>query len=64
MALQRMIFSSSGNVGKSFSDHTTTTTSSKILNCTDHSYNKWTNVRMHQDPFLKNEKQKREPIPI
>ena len=27
-------------------------------------YNKWTQVRFHQDPYLKNEKQKREPIPI
>lgn len=36
----------------------------KILNSKDHSYDKWTRVRMHQDPFLKNEKQKREPIPI
>jgi len=35
-----------------------------ILNRIDHSYNKWTKVRLHQDPFLKSEKQKREPIPI
>jgi len=36
----------------------------KILNSEGHSYNKWTKVRLHQDPFLKSEKQKREPIPI
>ena len=35
-----------------------------ILNCKDHSYNKRMKVRLHQDPFLKSEKQKREPIPI
>jgi hypothetical protein len=36
----------------------------KILNSKDHGYNKWTKVRLHQEPFLKSEKQKREPIPI
>jgi len=36
----------------------------KILNSKDHSYNKWSEVRLHQDPFLKSEKLKREPIPI
>ena len=36
----------------------------KILNSKDHSYNKWTRVRLHQDPYLKTEKRKREPIPI
>jgi len=35
-----------------------------ILKREDHSYNKWTKVRLHQDPFLKSEKQKREPIPF
>jgi hypothetical protein len=35
-----------------------------ILNSKDHSYNNWTKGRLHQDPFLKSEKQKREPIPI
>ena len=35
-----------------------------ILNSKAHSYNKWMKVRLHQDPFLKSEKQKREPIPI
>jgi len=37
-----------------------------ILNTKDHRYNKWTKVRLHQGPFLKSEKQKRErtPIPI
>jgi hypothetical protein len=32
----------------------------KILNSKDHSYDKWTKVRMKQDPYLKTEK--REPI--
>jgi hypothetical protein len=36
----------------------------KTLSSNDHSYNKWTNVRLHQDPYLKTEKQKREPIAI
>ena len=37
-----------------------------ILNRENHSYDKWTKFRLHQDPFLKSEKQKREhtPIPI
>jgi hypothetical protein len=35
-----------------------------ILNIKDHSYNKETRVRLHQDPYLKTEKLKREPIPI
>jgi hypothetical protein len=35
-----------------------------ILNSKDHSYTKWNEVRLHQDPILKREKQKREPIPI
>ena len=35
-----------------------------ILNSKDRSYNKWTKIRLHEDPFLKSEKQKREPIPI
>ena len=35
-----------------------------ILNSKDHSYNKWINFRLHQDTFLKSEKQKRETIPI
>ena len=35
-----------------------------ILNSKDHSYNNWTKGRLHQDPFLKSEKQKREHIPI
>ena len=33
-----------------------------ILNSEDHSYDKWTKIRLHQDPFLK--AKKREPIPI
>jgi hypothetical protein len=36
----------------------------EIHKCKHHSYDKWTRVRLHQDPFLKTEKQKREPIPI
>jgi len=34
-----------------------------ILKIKYHSYNKWTRVRLHQDPYLKTEKLKREPIP-
>jgi len=30
----------------------------KILKTNDHSYNKWTQVRLHQDPYLKIEKAK------
>jgi hypothetical protein len=48
-------------VGKSVS---LTTTSSKILKGRGQSYNRWTQVRLLQDPFLKTEKRKREPIPI
>jgi hypothetical protein len=36
----------------------------KIIKSMDHSYNKWTKFRLHQDPYLKTEKRKREPIPI
>jgi hypothetical protein len=36
----------------------------KILNSKDHSFDKWTQVRVHQDPYLRTEKQKRDPIPI
>jgi hypothetical protein len=36
----------------------------KILKSTDHTYDKWTQFRVHQDPYLKTEKLKREPIPI
>jgi len=36
----------------------------KIIKTSDQSYNKWTQVRNHQDPYLKTEIQKREPIPI
>ena len=35
-----------------------------ILKSKDHSYNKWTRVRLHQDPYLKTEELKRESIPI
>jgi len=34
----------------------------KIFKTNDHSYNKWNQVRLHQYPCLKTEKQKREPI--
>jgi len=36
----------------------------KVLKSQNHSYNKWTQVSMHQDPYLKTEQIKREPIPI
>jgi len=35
-----------------------------ILNSKDHRYNKWTKIRLHQDPVLKSEKQKLETIRI
>ena len=35
-----------------------------IIKSNDHSYNKWTQVRLHQYPYLETEKQKGEPIPI
>jgi hypothetical protein len=35
-----------------------------ILKSKYHSYNEWTPVRLHQDPYLKTEKLKREHIPI
>ena len=35
-----------------------------ILKSKDHSYNKWNQVRLHQDQYLKTEKRKREPIQI
>jgi hypothetical protein len=39
-------------------------TSQRILKSTDHSNDKWTQLRVHQDLYLKTEKLKREPIPI
>ena len=36
----------------------------KIRKSKNQSYNKWTKLRLHQDPYLRSEKQKREPIPI
>jgi hypothetical protein len=36
----------------------------KILNSKDHSYNKWTRILLHQNPYLKTEKHKRESNPI
>ena len=35
----------------------------KIIKSKDHSYNKWTHVRFHEDPYLKTEERKRERIP-
>ena len=35
----------------------------KILKSNEHSYNKWTQIRLHQDPYVKTEKRNREPIP-
>ena len=35
-----------------------------IIKSKDHSYNKWTKIRLHQNPYLKTEKRKQEPIPI
>ena len=39
-------------------------TGKETLRIMDHNYNKWTEVRLHQDPYLETEKQKREHIPI
>jgi hypothetical protein len=36
----------------------------QILKLNDYSYIKWTQVRLHQDLYLKTEKRKRQPIPI
>jgi len=36
----------------------------QILKSKDHSYNKWTQGRLHHDPYLKSDKQMREPILI
>jgi hypothetical protein len=36
----------------------------KILNSKDHSYNKWTQIGLHQDKYLKTEKRKPKPIAI
>ena len=36
----------------------------KIIKSKDHSYNKWTKIRLHQNPCFKTEKHKSEPIPI
>jgi len=35
-----------------------------ILKGKDHSHNKWTRDHLHQGPYLKTEKRKREPIPV
>jgi hypothetical protein len=62
MALQRMILVPSELLQNSSQEHPPPV--KEILNSKDHSYNKWTQVRLNQDPFLKTEKQKRVPIPI
>ena len=36
----------------------------KLLKSNEHSYNKWTQIRLYQGPYLKTEKRKIEPIPI
>ena len=63
MSLQRMILVSL-EMWETRSQASSPPSVKTILNSKDHSYNKWTKVRLHQDPFLKSEKQKREPIPI
>jgi len=40
-----------------------TASSQEILESKDHSYKKLTQVRLHQNAYLKTEKQKGEPIP-
>jgi hypothetical protein len=35
-----------------------------ILKDKDHSYNKWTQVRLQPDPYLKRERLNREPIAV
>ena len=36
----------------------------KVIKSKDHSYNKLTKIRLHQDPYLKTDKRKLEHIPI
>ena len=36
----------------------------KLLKSNERSCNKWTQIGLHQDPYLKTEKRKREPIDI
>jgi hypothetical protein len=52
MALQRMILVLSELWENSFQ---TPPPVKQILKSTEHSYNKWNQVRLHQDPYLKNE---------
>jgi hypothetical protein len=63
MALQRMIL-----VPRELWENRCQTSSpqpvKKILKSKDDNYDKWTRFRLHQDPYLKTEKQKRQPIPI
>jgi hypothetical protein len=63
MALQRMILVPP-ELWEKRSQTTPPPPVKKILDSNDHSYNKWTQVRLHQDPYLKTEKRKRDPIPI
>jgi hypothetical protein len=62
MALQRMILVPPELWEKRFQSPPPPV--NKILKSKDHSYNKWTQVRLQQDPYLKNEKRKRAPIPV
>ena len=62
MALQRMILVPPELCGKSYPEPPPPV--KEILKSKDLSYNKWTQVRLHQDPYLKIETQKQEPIPI
>jgi hypothetical protein len=50
-------------VGKSHTN-ITTITRQKSLKSADHNYDKWIQLRAHQDLYLKTQKLKREPIPI
>ena len=50
-------------MGKALSN-TVTAPVKTILKSEDHRYSKFTRVRLHEDPYLKTEKVKREPIPI
>ena len=51
MALQRMILVPPELCGKSYPEPPPPV--KEILKSKDHSYNKWTQVRLHQDPYLK-----------
>ena len=63
MALKRMILVPP-ELWNNCSESTSPPPVKTILKSNDHSFNKWTKVRLHQDPYLKTEKRKRDPIPI